>query len=164
MRAILVVLLCSVAFVCGQQLIALDPLLDCVGSGHALLSLRRDYQAQLAETQKQVGFRQVRFHGILDDDMSTYLNGEANMFNVFESYDNILNQGMRPIVELSFMPEDLALNSSETVFHYKGGTSAPANWTQWSIFIQQFASLLVQRYGIDEVAQWKFEVWNEVCY
>ena len=58
-------------------------LLACVGSGHATLSLRQDYRDQLTVVQQEIDFGAVRFHAILDDDMSTFLNGEANMFNVF---------------------------------------------------------------------------------
>ena len=70
---------------------------------------------------------------------------------------------MHPIIELSFMPENLALNASNTVFHYKGITSQPANWTAWEVFIEQFVQLCLQRYGLEELQKWKFEIWNEVC-
>lgn len=60
------------------------------------------------------------------------------------------------------MPELLALNSSDTVFHYKGGTSQPANWTAWEVFIEQFVQLCLDRYGLPELQTWKFEIWNEV--
>lgn len=84
--------------------------------------------------------------------MSTYLNGHANMANVFNTYDFLLGIGMRPIVELSFMPAELASNASNTVFHYGGGISPPANWTAWYNFINEFTSLLVERYGLAEVS------------
>ena len=45
----------------------------CVGSGHATLALRADWQAQLAQARRDLGFRHVRFHGILDDDMGTLI-------------------------------------------------------------------------------------------
>jgi xylan 1,4-beta-xylosidase len=136
-------------------------LLDSVGSGHATLSLRADWQQHLAQTQSEIGFRQVRFHAILDDDMSSYLEGGANMFNVFRSYDALLELNIRPLVELSFMPRELALNSSNTVFHYEGGTSAPRDQARFGAFLVQFVGQLVQRYGIEEVSQWRFEAWNE---
>jgi len=124
-------------------------------------TLREDWRRHLAAIRTDAKFSHVRFHGVLDDDMSTYLNGGANMFNVFSTYDFLLSIGMKPIVELSFMPQLLASNASQTVFHYQGGISPPANWSAWSTFINQFVSLLVQRYGLAEVATWKFEVWNE---
>lgn len=136
-------------------------LLDSVGSGHATLSLRADWQQHLAQTQNEIGFRQVRFHAVLDDDMSSYLGGGANMFNVFRSYDALLEMNIKPLVELSFMPRELALNSSNTVFHYEGGTSAPRDQAKFGEFLVQFIGQIVQRYGIEEVSQWRFEAWNE---
>lgn len=53
-------------------------ILDCVGTGHAALALRADYRAHLSAVQRDIGFRSIRGHGILDDDVSTYLNGHAN--------------------------------------------------------------------------------------
>ena len=45
----------------------------CVGSGHATLALRADWQAQLAQARRDLGFKHVRFHGIFDDDMGTLI-------------------------------------------------------------------------------------------
>lgn len=42
---------------------------ECVGSGHAALALRSDWQQQLARTSRDLGVKRVRFHGILDDDV-----------------------------------------------------------------------------------------------
>ena len=58
---------------------------------------------------RDIGFKRIRFHGILDDDMSVQIDkGQPpNFFNVFQVYDNILALGVRPIVELSFMPSKL---------------------------------------------------------
>jgi xylan 1,4-beta-xylosidase len=114
-----------------------DLLLSCVGASHAVMSLREDWRAHLTQIQRDVGFRYIRFHGLLDDDMSTYLEGKANMFNIFNTFDFLIGIGIRPIVELSFMPIALALNSSQTVFHYKGGTSAPKDWELWYKFISE---------------------------
>jgi len=133
----------------------------CVGSGHALLGLREDWRQHLTQAQNEIGFTYIRFHGLFDDDMSAYLNGEANFFNIDSVFDFLLSINMKPIVELSFMPEALARNSSQTIFHYKGIISPPKDYNQWYGFIQQVVTHLVQRYGIEEVQSWKFEVWNE---
>jgi xylan 1,4-beta-xylosidase len=137
------------------------PLSQCFGSDHGLQTLRFDWRAQMAAVAQDTGVSHLRFHGILDDDMSTYLNGGANMFNVFMSYDYLLSLGVRPIVELSFMPELLASNPAETVFHYQGGISAPKNWTAWYNFIHGFVGACVERYGVQEVRTWRHEIWNE---
>jgi xylan 1,4-beta-xylosidase len=134
------------------------PLLDSVGSGHASLALRADYQQHLAMTQRDIGFRHIRGHGSLDDDMSTFLNGHANMYNLFRAFDFYLSVGIRPILELSFMPDELAFDPSKTIMHYRGGTSAPKSLDSWAQFITEVAQLLVERYGVDEVRRWRFEV------
>jgi xylan 1,4-beta-xylosidase len=49
----------------------------CVGSGHAALALRADYQSQLTQITQDLGFKQVRFHGLFVDDMSVVLPGDG---------------------------------------------------------------------------------------
>src|SRR5579863_9571055 len=79
-----------------------------IGSGHATLALRADWQAQMRRTHAELGFRHVRFHGLLCDDMSTLTaEGEQlfySFFNADQIFDFLLSIGMRPFVELSFMP------------------------------------------------------------
>lgn len=137
-----------------------------MGSGHAALGLRSDWRAQLVSARTLLGFERIRFHGILDDDMSVYSedgNGNAvySWFNVDEHYDFLLSIGMRPIVELSFMPEALASDPSKTIFHYKGGISPPKDYSKWAALMKAFMKHLIERYGLTEVSQWDFEVWNE---
>lgn len=133
---------------------------ECVGSGHALLALRQDYREHLAMVSKELGMRYVRFHAIFDDDMSTYLNGGYSFFNLYSIYDFLLSINMKPYVELSFMPEDLA-SGSTTIFHYKGNTSPPKSYDAWGWLIGNFTAHLVARYGVNEIRKWYFEVWNE---
>ena len=94
----------------------------CVGSGHALLALRTDWTKQLKYIHDTLGIERVRFHGIFCDDMRTFNDLSMQMpvpgaeafdeynFNACAlAYDNVLEAGMKPFVELSFMPEKLAL-------------------------------------------------------
>lgn len=135
---------------------------ECVGSGHAALALRTDWRALLNNAHRDLGFKSVRFHGVLDDDMSAYLNGEGNWFNIDSAYDAIVALGMTPYVEISFMPQELASNNGNTtVFHYKGITTPPKDWNVWTIYIASFVQHLSDRYGPENVARWRFEVWNE---
>jgi xylan 1,4-beta-xylosidase len=117
-------------------------------------------QSHLRAVKRDINPQYVRFHGLLDDDMSVVLDTNS-YFNVFSVFDFLLSIGMRPIVELSFMPEALASNASQTIFHYKGGISPPADYNAWAALITDVVTNLVNRYGIAEVRQWKFEVWNE---
>lgn len=137
------------------------PMLEGVGSGHAALGQRADYRQIMASVSRDIGFKSLRAHGVLDDDMSTYLNGGANMLNVFSFYDYLLSIGVAPLVELSFMPSALASNASQTNFHYVGGASPPQSYDAWAAFITEFTQLLVDRYGLETVRTWNFEVWNE---
>ncbi|EGD74675.1 hypothetical protein PTSG_12384 [Salpingoeca rosetta] len=77
---------------------------ECVGSGHALLGTRADWRAHLQNVTRDLGFKRVRFHGILDDDMTSVYDGKPSFYNVFQVYDFMLRNGVRPVVELSFMP------------------------------------------------------------
>ncbi len=145
----------------------------CVGSGHAVLALREDYRQQLAKCARELGFRYVRFHGLFSDDMSVCLSvrrgfgpgaigGEVRLSftNIDSIFDFLLSIGMKPFVELSFMPEVLT-SGTTTLFHWKALTSPPNDYDRWEWLVEQFASHCVDRYGLDEVRQWYFEVWNE---
>lgn len=135
-----------------------------VGSGRALLALRADWQAQLLRAHREIGFRHVRFHGLLDDDMGTLIcHNEKplySFFNVNQIYDYLLSIGMKPFVELSFMPSMLASGGS-TVFQYRGNITPPRDYHQWGKLIDKFVRHLIDRYGLDEIRKWCFEVWNE---
>lgn len=137
-----------------------------VGSCHAALALREDYRRQLETVHRRLGFRYLRFHGLFNDDMSVlskslfsseYLISFANIDNI---YDFLLSIGMKPFVEIGFMPECLK-SGNETIFHYKANITPPKDKHVWVWFIKQFVSHLIYRYGRNEVRTWYFEIWNE---
>ena len=80
---------------------------------------------------------------------------------VDQIYDGLLANGVRPFVEISFMPKALAAELDYHAFWYKPIVSPPKDYAKWDALITAFAQHLVERYGIDEVAEWYFEVWNE---
>jgi xylan 1,4-beta-xylosidase len=135
-----------------------------VGSGHALLALRADWQAQLRQCREDLGFRYVRFHGLLSDDVGTLIRNQAGVIDSFFNADRIvdflLSIGMKPFVELSFMPQALA-SGRTTVFKYRGNVTPPRHYPRWAAFIKRLVAHWVDRYGLSEVGQWFFEVWNE---
>lgn len=142
----------------------------CVGSCRAYTALRADYREQLTKAHRELGFQYVRFHGLLNDDMSVCLpemkfmrpTGKLiyNFFNIDSIFDFLLSIGMKPFLELGFMPAAIA-SGEQTCFHYKGNVTPPKDFKLWDELISRLASHLVERYGIDEVATWFFEVWNE---
>jgi xylan 1,4-beta-xylosidase len=135
-----------------------------VGSAHALLALRADWQAQLQRCHEELGFRHVRFHGILCDDVGTLVDERDRPIYSFLNADRIvdflLEIGMKPFVELSFMPTTLA-SGNKTVFHYNANITPPRDYAKWATLIRKLVLHWVDRYGLPEVRQWFFEVWNE---
>ncbi|GHC05436.1 beta-xylosidase [Cerasicoccus arenae] len=115
--------------------------------------------------QKAVGFKQCRFHGIFNDWMGCCKRTDegaivTNFVNVDKAYQGILDLGMKPFVELGFMPEVLA-SGSQTCFHYKANVTPPRDYTEWCDFINEFVQHLIDQFGKNEVCTWRFEVWNE---
>lgn len=151
------------------------------GSGRATLSLRDDYRRDLTEVKQATGFGYVRFHGILDDDVGLFHLGKVdqvfynaankaaandqpvyNFSYVDQIYDGLLARGVRPFVELGFMPKDLSSDPKALQdFWYHPNVAPPKDYALWDGMIRAFAQHLIARYGIDEVSQWYFEVWNE---
>ncbi|GGG94815.1 GH39 family glycosyl hydrolase [Silvibacterium dinghuense] len=136
-----------------------------VGAGRANEGLRADWQAQLATVQKEIGFRYLRFHGLLHDDMGVYAEDSAGhaMYNfqyVDALYDALLAQHIRPFVELSFMPAQLA-SGTKTVFWWKANVTPPKDMEKWNGLIRALMEHWKERYGEEEIARWYFEVWNE---
>jgi xylan 1,4-beta-xylosidase len=108
----------------------------------------------------------VRFHGILMDELGVYdedLSGQPvyNFSYIDQIYDGLLANGVRPFVELSFMPKKLAAQQLLHPFWYKQNISPPKDYARWDGLIGALATHLIERYGIAEVSQWYFEVWNE---
>jgi len=137
----------------------------CVGAGRANEGLRADWQRQLACVRRECGFRYVRFHGLLCDDMGVYSEDKEghpvyNWQYIDELYDSLLAIGVRPFVELGFMPAALA-SGTQTIFWWKGNVTPPKDYQKWENLIRALVTHWTGRYGEAEVATWYFEVWNE---
>lgn len=136
------------------------------GSGRAILSLRDSYRRDLREVEEATGFEYMRFHAIFHDEVGLYdedAEGKPvyNFSYIDQIYDGLLANHVRPFVELSFMPGKLAAEPILHSFWYKPNVSPPKDWNKWDDLITHFARHLIERYGIEEVSQWYFEVWNE---
>jgi xylan 1,4-beta-xylosidase len=137
------------------------------GSGRAILTLRESYREDLRAVKKATDFKYVRFHAILHDEVGVYNEDEHgnavyNFAYVDQIYDGLLKNGIRPVVEISFMPKKLAFNPDALhPFWYKQNVSPPKSMEKWDALMTAFAKHLVARYGLDEVSQWYFEMWNE---
>jgi len=135
-----------------------------VGSCHAAMALRADWQKQLSRCRRELGFNHVRFHNILSDDMSTLVCEQEkdvySFFNTDQIFDFLLSIGIHPFIELSFMPTTLA-SGGDIVFHYKGNVTPPKDYSAWATLINKLVTHWVSRYGMEEMTQCFFEVWNE---
>ena len=114
-----------------------------------------------------LGIQYIRAHGILMDDPSVYTEDAAgnphyDFTKVDRLYDILRQDGMKPFVELSFMPAALAANpQAPKIFKYKASSSPPKDYAKWQALVAALAQHLVDRYGREEVESWPFEVWNE---
>lgn len=136
-----------------------------IGAGRANEGLRADWQQQLAQIKKDAGFRYIRMHGLLTDDMGVYRvdaqgREHYNFQYVDALYDYLLSIGIKPFVELGFMPQQLA-SGGKTVFWWRGNVTPPHSYEKWGNLIQALAQHWTDRYGAEEVSSWYFEVWNE---
>jgi xylan 1,4-beta-xylosidase len=138
---------------------------ECVSAGRANEGLRADWQQQLAYVKKECGFRYIRMHGLLTDDMAVYKedkngNPEYNFMYVDVLFDFLHSIGIKPFVELGFMPGALA-SGNQTIFWWRGNVTPPKDYEKWAALIRTLTQHFTERYGADEVKSWYFEVWNE---
>ena len=127
----------------------------------------RELLAALRIARETFGIRAVRAHGILGDELGVYREDAAgrpvhDFAGVFRVYDPLLAADLRPVVEISFMPRDLARDPGRMVFGYQAVISPPKDWDRWADLVRDLVRQLIGRYGQAEVLDnWSFEVWNE---
>jgi len=153
----------------------LDPVWRMIGSEHLSFLLSQESVAdrgigeELAEAfllaREELGAERVRAHSILHDELRVYREEQGepvyDFSGIEQTCDRLLELGLRPVVEVSFMPHDLATNPEATIFEYRGIVSPPHDWDRWGELNRRLAAHLVERYGVEEVARWGFEIWNE---
>jgi len=140
----------------------------CIGTGRMGLALTQEYQEQLRLVQQEIGFSHIRGHGLFCDDMAIYQEyeedgvkkAEYNYTYLDRVMDFYRSVGIRPFLELGFMPEKLA-GGTQTIFYWKGNTTPPRDYGAWCLLVQSTLRHLMERYGEDEVVTWPIEVWNE---
>ena len=147
-----------------------------IGNDHACQMLRTDVCEHVKLAHDELGIQYIRFHGIFDDDLlviqrlTDYFNfaampwakgiQELNFRQVANVFDNVLKCGMKPFVELSFMPRAIA-GGKKVGLRYRNNITMPKNMDRWCDLIEKFIRFLFERYGEAEVRTWYFEVWNE---
>jgi xylan 1,4-beta-xylosidase len=141
---------------------------ECIGAGRAAEGLRAEWLRQLTMCQDEIGFKAIRFHGLLTDDMGVYSETKDGMPRhnwqyIDQLYDSLLALNIKPFVEISFMPDALA-SGRQTIFWWKANVTPPKSWDKWDGLIKDLVAHWTERYGAEEVKQWNFEIWNEADY
>jgi xylan 1,4-beta-xylosidase len=137
------------------------------GSCHASVTLCEDWRKDLRALREIIDVKYVRFHGIFEHQAGIFNGQDAagklllNFTRIDLIYDGLLEIGVYPFVELGFMPEEMAERPSPHPFWYHPNVAPPRDPRQWYQLIFQFARHLLERYGVEVVAEWYFEVWNE---
>lgn len=134
--------------------------------GRAAEGLRGEWQKQLREVQKDIPFEYIRFHGIFSDDMMVYhIDEEGKPVYNFRLIDQLIDffmeVNLKPFVEIGFMPNDLASNKEQTIFWWNANVSYPKDMSRWVDLVKRFLIHCIDRYGLQEVRKWYFEIWNE---
>ncbi|HEX8835200.1 MAG TPA: hypothetical protein VF719_13415 [Abditibacteriaceae bacterium] len=136
-----------------------------IAVGRAYELLRTDLIEHLRFLQREIGYEYCRFHALFHDDMGVVTrdaNGRLHYrwHHVDKIYDALLELGLKPFVELNPMPEALA-SGTQKMFFYRMNVTPPASYEEWGELVENFGRHCVERYGLDEVRSWYFEVWNE---
>ena len=141
----------------------------CVGTGRLGLALQEEYQQELGAVQALCHFEHIRGHGLFCDDVGIYqprtdadgtLREDYNFTYLDRIFDSFLRKGLRPFLELGFMPAKMA-SGTQTIFYWQGNTTPPADEGAWTRMVQAFLRHCVRRWGERETASWPCEVWNE---
>ncbi|SHM99200.1 GH39 family glycosyl hydrolase [Gracilibacillus kekensis] len=140
----------------------------CIGTGRLGLALQKDYLDHLKTVQKEIGFSYIRGHGLLHDDIGIYREIEVdgvkrpfyNFTYIDRIFDSFLDLGLKPFIEIGFMPKLLA-SDQQTIFAWEGNVTPPNDYQKWRDLIKAITQHFIERYGVKEVLTWPFEIWNE---
>lgn len=134
--------------------------------------VRRDMQDQLELAQRELGATHVRAVGMFDDEMRVFCAGpgafmgyeskqpRTNWQTVDYVIDSLLDRKLQPVFTTSFIPSAMA-SGPVTVFSTKAHTSPPTDYAQWERLVRDAVRHAIDRYSIEVVREWPFEVWNE---
>lgn len=125
--------------------------------------LNYDVQSQLLIMQKEIGFSYVRIYNIFMQDMYYENISGDNKYNfsrIDRGLDFLVEHNLKPYIELSFKPTDVnyTINSSvgdrynEIIFHDR---------ESYVEVMQAFSSHIANRYGVNEIESWYFELWKD---
>jgi len=129
-------------------------------------------QDQLEMAKRELKATHVRAVGMFDDEMRVFCQSpgafmglepkqpRTNWQTVDYVLDSLGDRGLKPVFTTSFIPSAMA-SGPTTVFTTKAHTSPPRDLKQWEDFVRESVQHAIERYSLEEVKTWPFEVWNE---
>lgn len=124
--------------------------------------LSKPHQEMIDDLLNEIPFKYVKFHGLLDDTMHVIKKrGDHYTYSFFYIdmvLDYIMKLGIKPLIQLSYMPSCLTENAP----HYDNGmiVSLPNNDEEFLKLIKALIIHLIERYGLKEIESWPFTFWN----
>lgn len=136
-----------------------------IGVGSAKQILLRETQRQLEQIQSRIGFDLIKFHGLFSDEMLVVSRDNSGTlhfsFRLIDMvFDYLFSIGLKPVLQLSFMPLELALEPQKLIFGNRYNTSQPAKAEEWCLLVERFFTHLIERYGEKTVAELPVLIWN----
>jgi len=133
--------------------------------------VRRDVQEQLVLAEREIGAKHVRAVGMFDDEMRAIgpdprqwrekdPRPRTNFQIVDYVIDSLLDRGLQPMFTTTFMPGALAAGE-RTVFTTRSRVDPPRDMAEWARLVRSSVMHARDRYGLDVIGGWYYEVWNE---
>lgn len=136
-----------------------------LGIGSAKQILMREVQAQLEDIQRQIGFEYIKFHGIFSDEMMVVSRNDDGSLRfsfklIDKVFDYLFSIGLKPVLQLSFMPIELAEDTEKLIYNGRFNTSQPRQVEEWCAMVRSFMEHILSRYGHAVVDALPVLVWN----
>ncbi|MGQ4669064.1 helix-turn-helix domain-containing protein [Metabacillus halosaccharovorans] len=132
-----------------------------INVGYATDLLNSDMQEQLSLMQADIGFTYARFWGLFCDEMHVEDKSDDqvayNFSTINKLLDFLIKNRLKPFIELGPKPK-LVLKSFDQTLIYQ--TNNEKSLDEWKKLLRAFLLHCVERYGIEEVETWYFEIWG----
>ena len=133
-----------------------------IGSANTLLN--QNIRDQIKEMQEEIPIEYMRFEGIFNQEMDVLQKDRDGFKFNWKFINNILDYlreiELKPFICLSYMPPLLA-SKKTSFFNYQGNTSPPKQMHEWLALVQSFMTNCINRYGLEAVSTWYFQIWTE---
>lgn len=133
--------------------------------GRAVSCLRSNIQECIRTAKNELDFDYLRIRDIFSDDLYIYYeDGDHNVRYNWNYIDMVLDFfmsiGVKPVMEIGFMPSALASKNQTCGWQYHPNMSFPKSLGRWSNLVTEFITHCIRRYGVHQVHTWYFDFWT----